>query len=475
MKEPENPFTFRSSESIESRLTFLKLFGPAIFDALPTDSFLNKVTTFQSSPGGGKTTLFRIFDPELLVEISRDRTTYREIFHHLRKNGVIGTTGPDLLGVYLRLYDYAVIQDSGQEQSEQYLVSLIGVRLIMKALTGILALKGLGMDHLSRITIQKPQDHYIIDLPLPCDGQKLYAWVSEMERGICGTINRFDTHDIYGLGNLSSITDYLNVIRHDNIFFDDQPIVSKVLVLLDDMHELTRPQRKALRHKIISARLPISIWIAERLEALDISEMVTADGRDSGTVRLEECWEGKAFERFVKSVSEKRTRHASLNFDIDLYQHLEDSAAATTRNRIFQDATDKVKKRIYSTTRGTSTYAKWIAAKQGLDDSKYDDLLSWRALEIKIARDKESGQTKLDDVPLESIPEDPDRLKAATAFLIHREFKIPYFFGFFAIAAMATFNIESFLKMAAVLFDEMVSQRIKIESTNFLALHARND
>lgn len=465
MKEPANPFTFRSSESIESRLTFLKLFGHTILDALPDDCFSRKVTIFQSSPGGGKTSLFRIFAPESLVEISRDRTTYRELFHALHAREVIGDTSPILLGVYLRLYDYAAIQDFdlSHEQNSRYLFSLIGIRLIMKALVGILALKGLNLEDLYRITVKKPQDHCIVGVSLPCDGHKLYAWASEMERSICGLINRFDAHDHHRPDTLSSMTDYLHVICHNNILLDGQPVVSGVLVLLDDLHELTQLQREKFLKKIVAARPPTPIWIAERLEALKIDELPPSYGRESSVVPLEKYWaKGNAFERFTKLVSEKRTRHASLNFDIDLYQHLEDSVVTTDNNRIFQSAVTKIQKRIYAATCGTNTYDHWIEKQQQSNESGYDKMISWRMLEIKIAREKGNAQTKLMDVPLEVDQEDPDSgLKAAAIFFIHKEFRLPYFFSFPYIAKMATFNIEVFLKMAAALFDEMVSQRIK--------------
>lgn len=458
MKEPENPFTFRSSESIESRSTFLKLFGHTILDALPDDCFLRKVTIFRSSPGGGKTSLFRIFSPESLVEISRNHTTYKYLFHALDKRNVIKDAAPSILGVYLRLYDYAAIQDSDldQEQNNQYLFSLIGIRLIMKALTGILTLKGLNLDHLCKITVQKPPDHCIAGISLPCDGKILYDWASKMERNICGVINRFDTNNKQP-AYFNNIIDYLHIIDHNNLLFEDKPIVSGVLILLDDLHELTGLQRKRFLIKIVNARLPIPIWIAERLESLEIDELILNYGRESSIVSLEEYWnKGNKFEKFARLVSDKRTKHTSLDFDIDLYHHLESSV--TTKS--IRTAVNKIKQRIKMQTRNIRTYKKWIETQEQSNKSGYEGAVSWRMLEIKIARGKADAQTKLVDEPLE-VTQDDSGLKAAATFFIHKEFDIPYFFGFSHISKMATFNIEVFLKMAAALFDEIVSQRIR--------------
>ena len=422
--------------------------------------------------------MFRIFRPEPLREISRDRSSYRELLYPLTTHGVIGIDAPQLLGVYLRLYDYAAIQDSNltQKRSDQYLFSLIGIRLIMKTLTGILALKGLDLSHLHRITVGKPQDHCIVGLSLPCDGKKLYTWASNMEQDICGVINRFDISD-HQPYNLSHDTDYMYVISCDNLLFDGQPVISKILVLLDDLHELTKSQRKIFLDKIIPARLPISIWIAERLEALTINELFSDDGRESNTIYLERHWyERKSFENFVKSISVKRVKLAPMDFAIDLHQHLEGNIATTNRNRIFRGISNKIKKRIHSAASGTRTYDKWIDEQRKPRESEYENAVGWRMLEIKIAREKMGAQTKLLDIPLDPDLDYSDSgLRAAAEFFLHNEFKTPYFFGFSSVSKMATFNVEVFLKIAADLFDELLSQRIKNKNHEILDAESQEE
>ena len=63
-----------------------------------------------------------------------------------------------------------------------------------------------------------------------------------MEIELCGVINRF------GAGcpsvDLSASIDHIYAISPDNFLIDGKPVVSKVLVLLDDLHELTKSQRR---------------------------------------------------------------------------------------------------------------------------------------------------------------------------------------------------------------------------------------
>lgn len=473
MREPANPFRFRSSENIESHLTFLRLFGLGILDFLPDDCLSNKVTVFRSGPGGGKTSLFRVFRPDSLREVSRNRSGYEDLSKRLSALDVIDNTGPNLLGVYLRLYNYAALHDSESDQSTNHdrLFALVGVRLIMKALTGILDLKGLDLNQLGRITIQKPQDHCIVDLPFPCDGRKLYNWAADMERGICGAVNSFDSSD-----NTTNITcqgmDYLHVLHHRNLFLDGRPVVSRVLVMLDDVHELTKSQRREFLKQIETARLPLSVWLAERLEALDLEDLVGGDGRETNPVPLEERWAGrnKSFEHFVKSISDKRTALARTDFDVYLDRHLEDSLDTEERGEKFLEIAKTIEERVRRTTCGTKVYEKWIDEQSKMKFSNYKKAVGWKVLEIRIARDMSGGQTKILDVPLD--PESADSrvdLNAVAIFFLHDEFKIPYFFGFQNVSKMATFNVELFLKIAAELFDEIVSQRLKNKKHEILS------
>jgi len=474
MREPSNPFTMRSSESIESKLTFLKLFGSGILEALPNDCFLNKVTIIRSGPGGGKTSLFRLFNPESLKEIHLHPLEYKDLSESLEKYELIHDNGPNLLGIYLRLSDYGSFQDLPltDENKIRYLFSLIGYRIILKMLIGILSLKNLDNTSLDRITIKKPIGSNISNLPLPCNGKDLFEWASNMEQNICSVINRFDISIDPSISLFDNI-EHINALIPSNILFDGNPVVTKTLVMLDDVHELRKSQRKALLEKITKARFPIPIWIAERLEALELNELVPGGiGREYNIVYLEEFWESrnKSFETFVKSISNKRAGFAKLDFEMNsLNQHLEESLDTPQWSPKFKNISDEIRKKLHSITLRTSVYDHWINEQENKIQSPMDNAIDWRILEREIAREEKSAQKKLFDIPLEPETEDPDSgIKAAVEFFIHDEYKIPYFYGFSKIAKLSTFNVEQFLEIASELFDEIVSQRIKNKTNDIL-------
>jgi len=86
--------------------------------------------------------------------------------------------------------------------------------------------------------------------------------------------------------------------------------------MLDDIHLLTSKQREWL---LICSSIPayiVSIWLAERLEALTVDQLLSPgspQGRDySEVVTIEGYWRGHVskFERMVSSVADRRTRDA---------------------------------------------------------------------------------------------------------------------------------------------------------------------
>ena len=479
MKEPSNPFTIRTTENIESELTFLKLFGSTVLDVLSDDCFSNKVTIFRSGPGGGKTSLLRLFRPESLNIIFERRVEYKELYKSLKEFSVLSDNGPDILGIYLKLSDYATFEDLDIEDNEKnkYLFSLIGARLILKMLMGILALKKLELSDLDKIQIEKPTEReYISILPLPCNGKQLYDWASKLEQNICEAVNRFDGVFDKSIALFRNL-EHVYAIMPKNIKFEDEQIISKILIMLDDLQHLRKHQREEILKQVIEARYPMATWFAERLEALNLQDMIPGiEGREYKPVYLEMHWEksnGKAFEIFARTISEKRAQFAKLEFEFNsIHEHLEKTIDNTKLTPKFVEIIDEIKERLYNISSTTSTFDQWIKnEEQKAIQSPLNTAIDWRSLEIKIAREQKKNQKKLfEDIPLVVDEDDKSsRLKAISEFLIHEEFKIPYYYGFSRIARISTANIEQFLEITAELFEQIISQLIKNDKNAILS------
>src|SRR5690348_10251632 len=98
MREPRNPFRLRASEHIESDATFVRLFGPGVLELLPPAAGLGNVRVIRSAPGGGKTSLMRLFTPGALLTLHayRTRDDCKELYQRMRDLGAVSEAGPQV-------------------------------------------------------------------------------------------------------------------------------------------------------------------------------------------------------------------------------------------------------------------------------------------------------------------------------------------------------------------------------------------
>ena len=114
MRNPRNPFRMRVSEKIASDTTFLRLFGSGVLDLIPEEDTLSQPQIFRSAPGGGKTSMLRVFTPSILVNLHANRRSkeHKDLYAKLKGLGVVGDSGPKLLGVMLSCgKNYAALDD----------------------------------------------------------------------------------------------------------------------------------------------------------------------------------------------------------------------------------------------------------------------------------------------------------------------------------------------------------------------------
>jgi hypothetical protein len=480
MRGPRNPFTLRSSELIESDDTFLRLFGPGVLDLLQREEIWNRVQPVQSAPGGGKTSLFRLFTPACLVTLYDSRATadeYKELYRRLKEMQAITDDGPSVFGVLIS----GVSKDADLEslhldraRKNRLFFSLLNSRITIAALRSAIELKKLVYpDDLPRIYIQRPR---VLDfpssIPVPCKGDVLLKWASDSERQVCSYIDSFApsiTDSFSGYDTLYS----LYLLQSGCISFDGQPIASRTLLMIDNIQRLTRIQRGNLFDALVNLRVPLGVWLAERLEALTPKELFGAKiGREYGEpIKLEEFWrrESNKYEQMIANVADRR---AKLNPDIQMGPFetcLQNSLDGVDWKERYIKAIEVMFKRIREKTHGTKRYDKWIQKCATAEGTPREKAVNWRVLEIKIERDKKKAQRQLVDSPL---PEEDLELKleaatreSAELFLAH-EFHFPYHFGFQHLVKLSTSNIEQFLIFASDLFEEVISAKLLKQSTS---------
>jgi hypothetical protein len=472
MKDHRNPFLLQASEHIEADLTFVRLFGPGTLDLLKAE---HSITTkiFFSAPGGGKTSLLRLFTPGPLLELHRHRDVAdcKELFEKMKGLKVVDDDGPRVLGISLSCdRGYVNLGDIGLDAVKQsrLLFALLDARILLAAIRHALALKRVRPeeDQCGRLQFKRPASR--LDLPgleLPCTGEELRVWARKREEEICATLDSFSPEDTTAAG--SEGLQALDLLKPENVLFDGQPIAEQVLIMLDDVQRLTEMQRQRLIQFVLDKRSSTPIWIAERMEALNRDEILdqgTIHGRDYEPVFLENYWRGaqKRFENVVINIADRRVRDSRSIEQSHFEACLEDSMDGAEWRGKFEEIIGIVRARVLQRAANTSLFNNWVREREGLAGSARQRAIAWRSLEILIERELRKSQGSFGfELETDALAEKSDAsLNAAAELFIANEFKLPYYYGASTLAKLSSFNIQQFLQLAAELFEETVSAHV---------------
>lgn len=480
MKVDFNPFYSRASEHIDLDNKYIRLFSPEVLTIFDVSKIWNTVNILRSSPGGGKTTLLRLFTPQILKSILKGRRERselgdqcRRVYEALSELGVFTNEEVAVVGSLISFNnEYASLEYLKIDQTQKIRLfnSLLNVRIILSLLQSICYTYDLSFPN--QLTDIKFNDTNLPLVPTAlksiANGRDLYDWACTQEEIIAAEIDNIfpikmdeitKTDDLY----------VFSLFTPGNLSLENQPLNKRILVMLDDVHNLSAIQREYFFKKIVDKRSSIHIWISERFKALTMDEMFSEGntiGRDIWPIELERFWSTKSnyskFEKFAKSVANKRIEMVVDN-KREFAGFLNEDMDIDTKE--IADLLVQIKKRITDAYGSKERYKSWIEAKENNQGNLLDQLIAWRSLEILLFRDKSKVQQTLDfDEELSSDEleerEGTDVQNAARLFINH-EYKIPYYYGISNICKLASFNIEQFLFISGNLFEEVRANSIK--------------
>ena len=260
----------------------------------------------------------------------------------------------------------------------------------------------------------------------------------------------------------------LFLLRPECILFKGSPIAKRSLLLLDDVHKLTKAQRIKLLTSLVELWAPAAgVWLAQRLEATQQEDLMgsgATEGREYDEIFLETFWreEGKSkrFEKVLTSIADRRTKLVT-DFEVPpfatLFQGTLDNLEWDQRFRQFEEA---VARRVRNRASMDKSYDEWVKHVETGGGTPRERSVEWRSLEILIERDSRRAQQRLVDLPLSDQDlkeqEGSDVREAAELFLSN-EFEYAYYFGFPKLTKLSSSNIEQFLEIAGDLFEEVTA------------------
>jgi len=474
MKEVRNPFRLQTAESIDSEVDFLRLFGHRVLDLLPDDALSGRPLFIRSAPGGGKTSLLKIFTPSVLQHllVMKASDTFKDLFGKLKGLGAVSDRDVNVLSVMLscaRMFPALADVELKPARAKRLFLALIDARVILGALRAIIVARGLRFpEDLARLTLTAPPDDRIPGLLFPCDGLAVQRWAENIEQAVADLIDALISPDGAGPRGHDALLS-LKVLDANRIQFDGQPLESRWLITFDNVQTLAPAQRAALLEVVIEQRSRSAIWLAERFDALSTDELLASGalhGRDRVEICLERDW-NKRFEPAVKLIAERRARMAAesagSNAPGDFAITVEADLDGPEWKEKTQAALDVVLDRVETLSASKPEFAEWVRSRATTEGTLRQQLIRWRTLEILIARQERKKQMSLLLEPLskeELDDKDESDVRAAAELFLSKEFGFPYYFGMSRLASLGSANVEQFIRLAGDLFEESLAAAV---------------
>lgn len=470
-----NPFLARAAEDTSSEQSFVRLFSPKVFDKIDANSFISKVHIFRSSPGGGKTTLFRAFSPSVLRAFfhSRSEAEMSDAYRRMEEFGAVGSSGPLLLSTYISCASgYADLPPGASELNHGLLRALLNARIVLRTLKAIPELVGREADVIfSKIKIEYGDlAESLVSIPTGLQAQELLEWARNLELLVYKSLDsrKNRRRDLPNHLRIEGII-WLSCVK---IFIDGIEIAPRKLLMIDDLHKIRRQQRKLLLTEITELRVDLSVWLAERTSAIgdDLIAFGIRENREVCEINLEELWSSNSgrgqYTSFAQNILDRRFKvQSELPPDSSFRQYISEELFRTGENvevlltKIKIDTLSRI-----DSYRNINRYSNCIKdIDDCLSELTYNNLIKARCLEIYLARDKANRQAEFDFLKLdgELVSENFDSaITAAATLFTSNEHGIPYYYGVDRVCTISSSNPQELLAIGASFYNALVEKVI---------------
>jgi len=458
-----NPFFIRAAEQAASDADFISLFESRVLEKLPRSGQLwDRPLVLRSSPGGGKTSVLRLFTAGVLTEVLR-RPDTEELIRRLRELGAVETRNPRILGVLLPLgRDYPELDHLELRDIEKELVfrALLNARVLLAVLQNAIKLVDLSFpEDLSRLQFhyREPLKPWIPRQLCSNRGDEAYLQCRTLEAQVLDLLDNLYTRIPSSVPHHVRLW-VLDLLSSVEIRFRGEAL-PRPLLMFDDAHLLSARQREILFEELWSRELRIARWVAERNQVLDLDDLLRTNsplngskpGRDYTEVLLERIPK-RAFRQIVLGIANRRCAIAAQTSNVPREFSTMVRTSPTEGRSIGPAGMHRLQSRLQELGRNLPGIRSLAESFTSHALSEYEEAVHLRLAAILARRHVSGRQLALEFFPV-SGPKSGD-LKAAELFLT-RENGLPYYYGLNQIVTLASGNIEQFLYVAGNLFGEV--------------------
>lgn len=501
-----NPFFYGAADAkrggISEDRAFVNLFGVSALNLLQDNKLRNLwdlPLLLISAPGGGKSSIMRIFTPgalKFIRDTAQQIENRRSLAAWMDNLGAFREGEPFALGVWLRMSDeYHFFERVAGTGQQGLFCALLNSRILLQAIKGICKINGLDpQEDLERISFSLREGiGNIASQSWKKWGSKsaksLFEKMASLEMSLCAMID-----DPFWQGDSSSFFHpglwSIDLLAGLDVFIDDSPFQFRPLIMLDDAHELTRSQLHYLLSLLTSRQTRSSLWISIRKQALNLERLLTedlgkgvAEGRDYQVIDFEKS--GRAeFRKRVLDISELRVQSVAFqlgarsqlfqNFLSDnrediFLDHLDSSVAYNLKNQIIMASGNEIDK-----------FNRIVEEIEERTFIPHDRCRRFRLLRIFIEREISKPQRTLPFIKLsnklfDKFEREKGVLEAADLFLAN-EYHLPYYFGAARLILLSSYNVQQFLQLAGGLFEEtMTAIRLGRDQESILSPERQHD
>lgn len=460
----KNPFQIKNFEQNDSEITYLDLFNAAALNIIDENMFKNS-TYITSTPGAGKTSLFKAFSASILQIISNEQYSekYSHIVDFMKNKNIIVDGKVKLLTCHISCArNYDILEEiftNGRRR--QIFYALINFRIIIAFIRNICTLMDTVVEEGAKlISFEKIPDELISESEFFLDGEILFKWACDSERNLCKYLDSNRDKEI----SISFIYTTLLIIKlfePNNILINGKKSFNKCLIIFDDMHKLAESQKKYLVEEIYIIRPQIGVWFGERVEGLSTSQIISMDGsferEYNPRVFIDEYWHNnnRKFATMLKDVANRRVKKANLSGLEDFTSCISDEREVKEYEKQSIKGINSIKKEVAKSSYALQKYSKVIEHIETEDIPSLKRGILFECLNIKFRREQ-YGQMSfyLDEVEsIDLFEEFVSDVYSSAEYYFCIKNNIPYYFGENRVICIASGNIEQFLYIAAGIFE----------------------
>ena len=474
MPPSRNPFLIRTaeqSESSESSDQFMNLFGLAVLDILPEDGSWNRLMEIESPPGGGKSTLLRLFTPRVLTSIANGPHDIElaKLARKLARIGVIEAQEVQLLGILVNCkedYNRLAYLRIDEVEVKQLFWVLLHSRLALLTIRAALQLKQYRYPYDVDVIRLEPKPDEVTRRPDAriISGRELFERARDAEQLIIDSLNSIVPRPP-ALDAGPSVDDFFQLLNTHRLMIDGHQVARHILVMFDDAHLLDSWQRDLLLQELERHdQTAFASWVAMRLRGLEppaiISEETRPNREGFDPIRLDN-WSKFNFEPWLLDVGDRRARRAERDvssFEGCLSDSLESEFGVPKLTVVVKSERELA----YALAEPYGElYSEWLTQWEAdiSELSLPEQAARWGQLQILMQRRIQNRQGEFTFTPLPTSLIENARsgtLEIATIFMSDRN-RLPYFFGAEHVARLASSNVDQFLSLSAALFDLLLN------------------